>query len=207
MPCIDRCQPAWNTADVAGIRKPGGPASRRAAANLQRIRRKRGLSVAELARRTAQAGQAILDTGILKTERGDRRMDIDDLVVLSAVLDVSPATLLLPETIAPMVQLDADQELTPGISVPLGTMWAWARGEMPLVPAGDHAEAEFILDNAPHRFTLNAPRDAPVWEAMTRMAALIASELNKGVTPWQLRTVFEQALVACLNDRARNGQD
>jgi transcriptional regulator with XRE-family HTH domain len=81
---------------MAGHAKALGPAGMRAAENLRRMRQHRGFSYAELARRLAGLGHPILDTGLLKIEKGDRRVDVDDLVALAAALEVSPADLLGP---------------------------------------------------------------------------------------------------------------
>ncbi len=71
-----------------------GKAGDAARVNLARIRKMRGLSYAELARRLAQAGHPIVDTSLLKIEKGDRRIDVDDLAALAAALEVSAAMLL-----------------------------------------------------------------------------------------------------------------
>lgn len=184
---------------MAGVKKNAGPTSRRAAANLKRIRQRKGLTAAEVARRAVVYGSPILDTAITKTETGSRRMDIDDLMVLAAVLDVSPNELLLPETLAPMVTLSAKVELTPGMFDSLGRVWAWATGEQPLNPGSWHDQAEFALHSRPHRFVLSAPQDAPSWQAVPRMVQVVTDLLSSGVSPWDVRTAFEQAMVGALN--------
>jgi transcriptional regulator with XRE-family HTH domain len=79
---------------MAGHCKIAGDASRAVAANLRRLRRERGLSYAELSRRLASLGWPIQDTGLLKAEAGQRRIDVDDLVALASVLGAETADLL-----------------------------------------------------------------------------------------------------------------
>jgi len=65
----------------------------------------------------------MLATVISKIERGERRIDVDDLVAFALALNVSPLTLLLPPT--------ADGEpvdLTESYVVSSATAWSWAEG-------------------------------------------------------------------------------
>lgn len=71
-----------------------GPAGRDVAANLATIRKARGLTTRELTRLTAAAGRAIPPSGITRIEAGERRVDIDDLVILAKVLGVRVEQLL-----------------------------------------------------------------------------------------------------------------
>jgi transcriptional regulator with XRE-family HTH domain len=71
-----------------------GIASQRVARNIRILRQYRNLSYAELARRLAAAGHPILDTGLMKLEKGDRRVDVDDLTALAEALQVEACALL-----------------------------------------------------------------------------------------------------------------
>jgi transcriptional regulator with XRE-family HTH domain len=65
----------------------------------------------------------MLATVISKIERGERRIDVDDLVAFALALNVSPLTLLLPPT--------ADGEpvdLTESYTLAASTAWSWAEG-------------------------------------------------------------------------------
>ena len=108
--------------------KEAGPAARLIAANLRRVRQERGLGYAELARRLRAIGHPVADTALLKTEKGDRKATVDDLVALAVALGTTPNRLLLPG-------LDDDPlegEPAPwGKETPL-SLWAWATGELPL---------------------------------------------------------------------------
>jgi len=74
-----------------------GSTGSRVASNIQCLRRLRGYSYAELSRRLATHGHPILDTGILKIEKGARRVDVDDLMALAAALEADPAVLLMAD--------------------------------------------------------------------------------------------------------------
>lgn len=79
---------------MAGKPKKLGVASQRVARNVRLLRHHRDLSYAELSRRLADAGHPILDTGLMKLEKGDRRVDVDDLAALANVLQVEACALL-----------------------------------------------------------------------------------------------------------------
>jgi transcriptional regulator with XRE-family HTH domain len=102
----------------------------RTAANIRRIRQERGLSYAELSRRLVVTGHPILDTGLLKIEKGERRVDVDDLVALAVALETTPNRLLLPGSDIELAP--ATHHLTPDITSTPPLMWAWATGEVPL---------------------------------------------------------------------------
>jgi len=131
----------------------GGPTGRRIAANLAELRESRHLSQPQLAVRVQQAGGQLTATLVSKTENGDRRVDVDDLVALAIALGVSPNRLLLT------ADADGEVELTPTLIVHAADAWRWAAGERPLDwPPPDRepdlrAEAEsrtaFVRENRP----------------------------------------------------------
>lgn len=128
---------------------PGwGPTSRHVAANLRRIRNARGLSTTKLAALLKDAGQPIPATGITRIEKGERRVDVDDLTALAVALGVSPSAFLLPPTDSPEQTVD----ITGGGSVPSDTAWAWLDGTRPLhLPEGNEyaATLEYALYSRP----------------------------------------------------------
>ena len=68
----------------------------RAAANLRRLRKARGMSAQALDDATLQAGSRITRAQITQTENGRRRLSLDNVVVLARVFDVSPLEFLYP---------------------------------------------------------------------------------------------------------------
>ena len=196
----------------------------RVAANLRRIRQERGLSYAELARRLAALGHPILDTGILKIEKGGRRVDVDDLVALALALDTTPNRLLLPHMDIPDVT--ADCALTPSVTRDPREIWAWATGETPpgRAPASvaddqdvKSAEAVFNRENQPHRWEAanwgvlgsylqgiasgKPPRDRdrrPDPTAIEAVSVIILHVFKLGMTTAQIRNIAQAAITAAL---------
>ncbi|MCG3039175.1 helix-turn-helix domain-containing protein [Streptomyces sp. S1A] len=130
-----------------------GPTGKMVAANIKRLREAQGLSLRALAKRVEESGRKISADALNKIENGRlvdepdyqekppniRRVDADDLVVLSVALGVNPSALLLPDT------TDGSAHLTGGGSVDAETAWDWADGKRPLrVPEGDDGTA--LLD-------------------------------------------------------------
>lgn len=95
--------------------------------NIKRLRD--GVSYVELADRLAQIGRTIPTLGLRKIESYERRVDADDLVALAVALDVSPVTLLMPNT-------DDRSEVVEATAVaghyPADDVWDWLRAEHPL---------------------------------------------------------------------------
>lgn len=66
------------------------------AKNIAERRNHLGLSIAELSRRTQDAGHPLAALALRRIEAGERRIDVDDLTALAALLETTPATLLAP---------------------------------------------------------------------------------------------------------------
>ncbi|MFV2195294.1 helix-turn-helix domain-containing protein [Nocardiopsis sp. LOL_012] len=121
--------------------KPGrrpnqmGPTGRQVAANVKRLRHRRGLTVRETARRLTEEHQRRWTPGaVTDVESGKRRVDADDLVALALVLDVTPNTLLLAPTAV------GDMEITGTSPQPAAHVWRWADGQWPLTWSTDPEE-------------------------------------------------------------------
>src|SRR5690606_26136611 len=89
------------------------------AANLARLRRQRGLSLRQLARRLAEGGQPINVDGVNRIEMSKRQVTAPELLALAVVLNVSPSTLLIPP------EPDGDRDNW-------RAAWRWLHGELPL---------------------------------------------------------------------------
>ncbi len=113
-----------------------GPTAERVASNLRRLREARGISLRALSAELKKVGRTLSADAINKIENGRpldagaaeakqvRRVDVDDLVALALVLNVSPLTLLLPSTAG------AEKvELTDSHAVTAHTAWQWAAGQ------------------------------------------------------------------------------
>lgn len=113
-----------------------GPTGRTVAANLLRLRKERGLSTTGLAAALKDAGRSIPATGITRIEKGQRRVDVDDLMALAVVLGVNPAALLMPPV------PEGTVELTAAGKVDAQAAWQWAKGIRPLcIPENDDGTA------------------------------------------------------------------
>jgi transcriptional regulator with XRE-family HTH domain len=103
-----------------------GPTAERVAKNIERIRKARQLKQKDLSDLLGRLGRPTLPTVISKIERGERRIDVDDVVAFALALNVSPLTLLLPPTSSDeTVDLTASQEVTSR------TAWYWGVGRRP----------------------------------------------------------------------------
>lgn len=101
-----------------------GPTAERVAKNIERVRKSRQLHQKDVSELLKDVGRPMLPTTVSKMERGERRIDVDDLVALALVLNVSPLTLLLPD--------DSSQEpvkLTEEFEVASLTAWQWGEGQ------------------------------------------------------------------------------
>lgn len=122
-----------------------GPTGAQLAENLRRIRGERGLSTARLSELLQAVGRPIQPTGITKIEKGERKVDVDDLLALAAVLRVSPATLLLPP-----VADNTATDITAVGSVPAWKAWRWMDGREPIKEPFDEDDfADFQMHARP----------------------------------------------------------
>lgn len=103
-----------------------GPTGETLRENVRRLREDQRLTYVELSDRLSAAGRPIPVLGLRRIERGERRVDADDLVALAVVLGVNPSTLLLPYTV------EGDAEVTGAGTVPARAAWGWADGLNPV---------------------------------------------------------------------------
>ena len=64
------------------------------AENVAERRNALGLSIAELSRRTQEVSHPLAALALRRIEAGERRIDVDDLTTLAAILETTPAALL-----------------------------------------------------------------------------------------------------------------
>lgn len=105
-----------------------GEVGRRLGGRVRIVRNEVGLTQNDLSARLAAIGRPMPTASIGRLESGDRRVDVDDLMALAYVLDVSPLSLLLPFTEKP------DDEVRPtgvGRTMDAATAWTWAAGSEP----------------------------------------------------------------------------
>lgn len=73
-----------------------GETGKAVAANIDRLRQEKGLSVRVLCVRLGEAGRPMWPTVVHQVCRGERHVDVDDLVAFARVFKVRPVTLLKP---------------------------------------------------------------------------------------------------------------
>jgi hypothetical protein len=98
------------------------PTTELIAQNIQRIRLERGLGYGAVELLTEEAGFRIPSTVLRRTEKCERHVTVKDLLVLAAVLGVSPMDLMLPlpgsgdVRVTGIGEIDADEA------------WGWVTG-------------------------------------------------------------------------------
>lgn len=116
MPNIDETAKAWQMAVTA-----------RVGSTVQRRRKKLGLTAQQLAQRTVEAGYPITRVAISKIETNSRagKMDLAEILVLSAVLEIPPVYLLFPGR-------SSTSEVLPSVTLTDVEARYWADGTKPL---------------------------------------------------------------------------
>lgn len=108
-----------------------------------------------MSRQLAEIGREIPPLGLRRIESGERRVDVDDLVALAFVFDVSPLALLLPTEASSLTSQGG--EYTPE------HIWSWARGLHPLPREAAPTDRDFRIRHA--RFlTESHPNMQVDWE-------------------------------------------
>ncbi|KFI51451.1 helix-hairpin-helix DNA-binding motif-containing protein [Bifidobacterium callitrichos DSM 23973] len=124
----------------------------------------------DLAEKLAEVGRPLTPVAIRDAENGKRKVDVDDLMALAIVFEVSPLTLLLPES----GSRDITTRIT-GYPDEMGSnvAWLWARGDEPLELPQDPALSDHSgNDRAIALFRLHARPE------------IQARNMTAGVTMW-----------------------
>jgi transcriptional regulator with XRE-family HTH domain len=112
-----------------------------------------------LSRQLAEVGREIPPLGLRRIESGERRVDVDDLVALAVVFDVSPLALLLPT--------EASSLTSQGVKYSLQQIWNWGEGLYPLPRETAPTDRDFRIRNV--RFlTESRPHIQIDWEQWLR---------------------------------------
>src|SRR5688572_761624 len=108
---------------------------------MREIRTARGLTLQQLSNRLAELGRPILLSALSKIEKGQRRVDTDDLVAIALALEVSPNHLLLSDD----AESESEVRLTHGFSTHAQAAWEWAlHGGMPHSTDAKAVEEDFV---------------------------------------------------------------
>lgn len=105
-----------------------GPTAKWVAEGIREHRLKRQLSFADLEKRLTEVGHRIHALGLRRIEARTRRVDVDDLMAIAAVLNVSPLRLLLH---IPDFGQGQSYEVATGVpeDLPWVEVAAWVRDE------------------------------------------------------------------------------
>jgi transcriptional regulator with XRE-family HTH domain len=117
-----RPSPPRDPSRIGTETKPG-PTGESVRANIIEQRKRKNLTYARLSRKLKARGRAIPELRLPRIEDGDRRVDVDALMALAEALDVSPITLLVPET----AKRNDLVEVTGRRPEPAETVWDWLR--------------------------------------------------------------------------------
>ncbi|MFC6090732.1 helix-turn-helix domain-containing protein [Saccharothrix lopnurensis] len=132
----------WEPVDDHVVPTAWGPISGYVAANVLRLRTARGMSTTRLSAALKDVGHSIAPTAITRIEKGQRRVDVDDLVALGVALKVSPMAFLLPPTML------GEVELTPGKAADAVSAWMWITAQRPLdLPKDGEARSAAMDDH------------------------------------------------------------
>ncbi|MFK0401043.1 helix-turn-helix domain-containing protein [Microbacterium sp. NPDC090225] len=122
------------------------------AENIARIRKSQQLSLQDVEDKLTALGRRISFSGLSKIERGQKRVDVDDLMSIAIALDVTPNALLLP-----LADPDTTVEVS-GAKGSLGLFWEWASAER--TPFG-RDQRSFLARSLPH--WMDAPGPGLTW--------------------------------------------
>lgn len=118
---------------------------------LEWLRQTHGLSLRSMSARLDEAGFGLHHTAVGKIERGERRVDLDELLAMSYVLDAAPVHLFVGADEPFSREADQAAEVVAGVAPSLTALRMWIRGDLPLagqdprryrafVPLGEHAD-------------------------------------------------------------------
>ena len=153
---------------------PPGPLAGLVAANVRRIREASRLTYAAMSEGLGQIGRPIPVLGLRRIEKGERRVDLDDLAALAVVLGVPPSLLIFPLGVMPTV------EILPGEKVATWAALRWFAGDQPLPPPW--REGSEVMTTA------RDPEVAKVWQTGARAIAMYR-EHDRMTGIWAAATV------------------
>jgi transcriptional regulator with XRE-family HTH domain len=101
-----------------------GPVGEALRQNVKRLREMKKLTYVELSAKLAEVGRPIPVLGLRRIERGERRVDVDDLAALAVVLSAPPVDLLVP----PRAEVGEPYGVTPEVTTTVGRARGWIGG-------------------------------------------------------------------------------
>jgi 8-oxo-dGTP pyrophosphatase MutT (NUDIX family)/transcriptional regulator with XRE-family HTH domain len=178
---------------------PLGPVGGYLIENLKELRARRRLNYKDLSERLEKLGRPIPTLGLSRIEKGNRRVDADDLVALAVALGCTPNALLLPPVTPPLDPYRvAAYALTPEPpqAISASALWSWATGEQPLDAVSVEAVRSFIRENRPHLYA-DYPgllKDETHYRAYKTLAEGVQAAIGNGLTMSAIRSLAELAI-------------
>lgn len=145
--------------------------------NIRRIREGQRLTYVELSERLASVGRPIPVLGLRRIERGERRVDVDDLLALAYALGVPPVDLLIPSDLLS----DAPYGITSEVTTVATLARNWIRGDAWLPDQGGEQLDPFGLPLPTAWETV--PTAAIQWMPRGRADAVMQELLTRSSTP------------------------
>ncbi|WP_280317595.1 AIPR family protein [Nocardia wallacei] len=127
-----------------------GPTGVRVGERLRELRHARGLTLNALAAKLEEAGRPIDWSALAKMEKGQRRIDVDDLLALALALNAPPNWLLFSHN-----ENETSLQLTPAVQLSTLAAWSWATQDLNSEAASPHAV------NVPSREAYGGTRSTP----------------------------------------------
>jgi transcriptional regulator with XRE-family HTH domain len=152
---------------------PLGPVGEALRHNVKRLREMKKLTFVELSAKLTEVGRPIPVLGLRRIERGERRVDVDDLAALAVVLAAPPVDLLVP----PRAGEDDPYGLTPEVETTAATARGWIAGvellAKPASAADIAAAAQAMPDDRAeaHARAWATPGKVEAWKALLENVA------------------------------------
>ncbi len=175
---------------------PLGPIGRYLIQNFDELLKEQRLTYREVSDRLKQIGRPIPTLGLSRISKGTRRVDVDDLVALAIVLELSPAALFLPRDTGAYDEI----ELTSSVRATARAAWEWSAGNFPLVASG----ADPLTWREIGNFEANA---RPAWHSGPGLAEWRDDMERRRAETDELRRQVAAAEDQLRAERARNGHD
>jgi transcriptional regulator with XRE-family HTH domain len=197
-------------------KNPLGPTGERVIANVKLLRQAKGMTYKQLSERLEILGRPIPVLGLSRLERGERRVDVDDLVAIALALEVTPNRLMMPDI--DLRSAAIDHALTSSIAGKPQDLWIWAQGEQPLGTPLEPLKVEehpgdrqywFINDNKPYLLDVavtrggglpgrDSDKSPEVEQMLGRVLGAAQDALARGLGPTEIRCAAELAIVSGL---------
>lgn len=147
---------------MAGKELVEGPTAKTVRENIERGRKSKDLTWAQMSRFLSQRGRPIAPLGLRRIEEGQRRVDVDDLMAIAIVLNVTPYDLLLPPVASTgTVDISGAQQKTSA------EVWAWALDNAPigspaegLAPGTELFMGDKLVHRVPEQVAVETSSDA-----------------------------------------------